>query len=308
MTAAATVRGTFRPFGASVEIVTDDDRVLAGCSPAVAGFPADAGVEFRCRIEITTTHDGPDDPAWPVTSTAWDGTTMELRCGSGVMYADSSTATASGTMPRSLLAIPDAVRIWVEGAVSALLIGGGHLHAVHAALVEHAGRGLLLRGPSGAGKSTLTYACLRAGFRVASDDWVYGVAGRPADRLIGYPWRMFLVGETTRFFPELAAVAPVPHPGSDRIKLPIEPLGEARITDHRVDALVLLDPSPELSLTVASPGEAAERFWAPSLPTERTDLPAAFVDELLDRPCYVLRRGTDPVAAAAVLRDLAERL
>jgi hypothetical protein len=54
--------------------------------------------------------------------------------------------------------------------------------------------------------------------------------------------------------------------------------------------------------------EALERFWAPALPTEREHLTDAWVRGLLDRPVFVLRRGTDPEAAAQVLAELAVSL
>jgi len=72
--------------------------------------------------------------------------------------------------------------------------------------------------------------------------------------------------------------------------------------------VVLLDPSPELSLQTITADEALERFWEPALPTERAHLTQEWVSEFLNRSVYVLRRGTDPEAAAQALRDLAVSL
>jgi hypothetical protein len=227
---------------------------------------------------------------------------LELRCGSATMVADAAAGTAELVLPPALLAVEDAVRMFVEGAAATLLISGGWLHAVHAALVQLDGRWLLLRGPSGAGKSTLTYACLRAGARVCSDDWVYGLVGERPDRLWGYPWRLFLVPEATSRWPELRDAPTALHPGADRLKVPIVPPRAQRRLGGPVDAVVLLDPSPALGLRPVDRAEAAERFWVPALATERRDLPPAWVDRLLDRPTYVLARGAAPDDAVDLLR------
>jgi hypothetical protein len=121
------------------------------------------------------------------------------------------------------------------------------------------------------------------------------------------PVRVSLVPGAPSHFPELATVAPVPHPGADRFKLPIEPPLSRRRRSASADAIVFLDPSPELSIRQVATDEATELFWQPALPSERADLPLAWVDRLLDRPCYVLQRGTSPMAAAELLKTVAVR-
>jgi hypothetical protein len=298
---------TFRPFGVSLSVLADDQRVFNACGAALDRMDRHVGVDGTFTLTCTTGHDGAADPAWPRTGTSWDGTTLDVRCGSGRLFVPGD-GTAQLTLPPSLLAVPDAIRMFVEGAAWSFLIGSGRLHAVHSGLVETMGRGLLLRGASGAGKSTLTYAAMRAGFRVSSDDWVYGLAGRLPDRLWGYPWRMFLVAESIAHFPEVATITPVPHPGADPTKLPIEPPVARRRKSCSVDAVVFLDPSRESDIRRVWPDEARQRFWDPALPTERTDLPAEWVDELLDRPCFVLQRGTSPSDAVQLLQSVARSL
>ncbi|MCC6434686.1 MAG: hypothetical protein IT196_06615 [Acidimicrobiales bacterium] len=304
------MRRRLRPFGIAFDLDTDDRRVLDAAAAALARFPRHAGATGELRLEVRTGPDTVEDPAWPVTSVALseDRTALTLHCGSGRLHADIAGGRAGAVLPPALLAIPDAVRMIVEGAFSALAINAGTLHAVHAGLVTHRGRGLLLRGPSGAGKSTLTYAALAAGCRVVSDDWTYAVAAEGPERLWGYPWRLFLVDEALGFFPDLADAPRVPHPGADRIKFAVEPPRARRRRGSTVDAVVFLDPDRRLSVRRIEPAEAIERFWAPALPTERTGLPRAWVTGLLRRPTYVLRRGEDPHAAAALLQELAASL
>jgi hypothetical protein len=301
-------RRVLQPFGAELVVTADDPRVFEACSEAVARFPTDAGAVGFYSLDISTTTDSAADPAWPVTSIEQHAGGIVLRCGSAEMRVDHNARTATATLPPSLLACSDAVRVFVEGALSSLLIGAGQLHAVHSGLVVSGNCGLVLRGPSGAGKSTLTYACLASGFSVSSDDWIYGVASATPDRLYGYPWRMFLVPDAPRHFPELADLVRVPHPGSDQFKLPIAPPEAKQSVSATVTAIVFLDPSPELDIRAVSASEAFERFWEPALPTERANLPGEWVDALLDRPCFVLQRGTDPAKAADLLQRLATNL
>ena len=82
------------------------------------------------------------------------------------------------------------------------------------------------------------------------------------------------------------------------------------LTRHPATAgqpIVLLDADTTLSLEPIDRDEARQRFWDASLPIERDDLPHDFVEGLLDRPTYVLRRGTSPDDAAELLRELATR-
>ena len=90
-------------------------------------------------------------------------------------------------LPRSLCDVPDALSLLAEAVFTSLHVQAGRMHAIHSALVERDGVALLLRGPSRcAGKTRLTYACLRRGMTVVSDDWLYGPSdghrGRPAIR------------------------------------------------------------------------------------------------------------------------------
>jgi energy-coupling factor transporter ATP-binding protein EcfA2 len=220
---------------------------------------------------------------------------------------DQAEAVATITLSESLAAITDAVRLFAEAAFTSVHVAQRRLHAVHSALVVHAGAGLLLRGPSGAGKSTLTYSCLRAGMHMVSDDWVYAPAGRPVAEFAGYPWRMMMTREAAARFPELADVELVPHTSAEGWKVPVVPPADQRHATHRVDAVVLLDPSSELELRRAEPEEALQRFWDASLPVEREHLDPTWVDDLLSRPTHVLHRGTSPDAAARLLQELAER-
>jgi hypothetical protein len=296
-------RVTLTPFGARFTIGYDDDRFVAAASE-IALFP-DLGVVDAVELSADTGADTRIDPAWPETSLTARSGGITLRCGSAVLDVDHVAGAAHLRLPPVLLDDGDAVRTFVEGALSSLLIGRGAIHAVHAGLVVVDGAAMLLRGASGAGKSTLTYAAYRAGATVVSDDWVYAAAGHAPGGFAGYPWRIYLVPDTVRFFAEIGAIAPAPHPSADRWKVPIVPVSEQRLAAASADAVVLLDPAPQAGWREVSGAEALARFWSSALPSERSDLPPTWVADLLDRPCFVVQRGRHPDDAAGALAQIA---
>jgi hypothetical protein len=294
--------------GVNVELVGPVPEVQAALEAGLARYPDDLGVEGSLRIDVHTHPDRVGDPAWPRVRADDGDTELIVRCGSAVailQYADGSVRLE---VPLSLLAVPDALRLFVESVFTAHLVRSGDLCAVHSALVVNDGVGLVLRGPSGAGKSTLTYSCLRRGMGVCSDDWIYAPARTPPDRFAGYPWRMMMTEDAASRFAELVDRATVPHPAAEGRKVPVVPPSDQQVPVARANALVLLDPDPRLSLQQVSATEAAERFWSSALPTERQHLATAWVEALASRPAFVLRRGTDPDAATQALADLATSL
>lgn len=77
---------------------------------------------------------------------------------------------------------------------------------IHAAGLEHRGRGILLPGLSGSGKSTLTVALLRAGFAFLSDDRLI-LERRPGGiQTLAFPEKIDVTARTLWFFDELAAL------------------------------------------------------------------------------------------------------
>jgi hypothetical protein len=143
---------------------------------------------------------------------------------------------------------------------------------------------------------------------ITSDDWLYAAAQQPAAHFAGYPWRMLMTQDAASRFAELRDVATVPHTSQEGRKIAIFPAVEQQVTLQQVDAVVMLDPDPSFSLLPISLREATERFWAAALPTEREHISAEWAAGLLDRPVYVLRRGSSPEVAAAALDDLAVSL
>lgn len=294
-----------RPLGTDLTVSSESPELIEAIRRGLALYPADVMVGGSLHIEAVVIDDAPADPAWPVVTAASTPETLEIRCGSATVVLDHASARAHMALPRSLCGVADALALLAESVFTSLHVQARRLHAVHSALVVRDGVGLLLRGPSGAGKSTLTYACMRRGMTVVSDDWVYAPAGAEPKRLVGYPWRIMLTESAAARFAELADVPTVPHTSEEQRKVRVNPPLHLQQMAADVTAVVLLDPDPVLSLQPITPQAAADRFWAASLPTERDHLDDAWVRALVQRPTHLLRRGTDPDDAAARLDELA---
>lgn len=294
--------------GASLRVHACPPALMSAIDAGLGRYPDDLALQLELDVVVETHDDRPGDPAWPRVTATDDPGTLVVRCGSAALTLHHDSGEALLQLPESLLGVTDALRLFVESCFTALAVRRGQLLAVHSALVADRGIGLLLRGPSGAGKSTLTYSCMRRGMAVCSDDWVYAPARGDAGRFAGYPWRMLMTEDAAARFPELDGVPTVPHPAAEGRKVPIVPPFEQQLATCVASAVVLLDPSPELALRRIDTAEARARFWAPALPTERDHLPESWVSSLLDRPAFVLHRGTDPAAAAQALADLVDNL
>ena len=298
----------YRPMGVTLHLEQPPAEVMDAIDAGLGRYPSDLGVQGYLHVRVRMHPDEAGDPAWPRV-TVQDGTDeLEVRCGSAAATLDYFTGDVNLDLPTSMLAIADALRLFIESVFTAKVVRAGQLYAVHSALVVHHGVGLLLRGPSGAGKSTLAYSCLRRGMQMCSDDWVYAAAQQAPDRFAGYPWRMMMTEDAASRFVELADLPTVPHPAAEGRKVPVVPAVDQQLATTRATAVVLLDPWPELSIRRVEIGEALELFWASALPTEREHLAADWVHDLVDRRVFVLRRGTDPSAAAQALMDLADSL
>jgi len=81
-----------------------------------------------------------------------------------------------------------------------------YITILHAGCVAHNGRGVLLCGDAGAGKSCLTYACMKRGWDLLSDDFSAIVRGRHDRMIIGKPECIRFRPDAMTLFPELTAL------------------------------------------------------------------------------------------------------
>ena len=101
------------------------------------------------------------------------------------------------------------LRVTFIEAMALSMLGTSRGYAyLHAACLIKDGVSLLLQAKGGTGKSTLAFACVRRGYQILSEDIVY-IRFRPqGDQLWGLPWKLHLLPESKKFFPELSAYEP----------------------------------------------------------------------------------------------------
>lgn len=209
-------------------------------APALAALAEDAFGEWGApgpqtaldgvRLELSL-HDAPESfseggrPAplfW-----ARDGY-FRLTIGQSRGFADRAAGFAAGFVTPALLADPLFVQVAFIESLGHYLVSRYRPATLHAAGLVHGDRCVLLTGSNGAGKSTLAYACLRAGFRLLAEDVVFAaspsverealrlspqpsaLSPQPPLEVWGSPWRMHLLPDALRFFPELAGAECVP--------------------------------------------------------------------------------------------------
>lgn len=178
---------------------------------------------------------------------------------------------------------------------------------LHGGVVAHAGRSLMLVGPGGSGKSTTVAACFEAGLQVCGDDLV--LAERAAEG-----WHAHALYDALKLEP--GGAIPIP---ARLLAAPWWPCGEKRLVRYSdVDPQGLALQAPLAGLVqcvitgadstriVPQPASALLRAIAPPtvfLLRGREASTLAKVASLVRTvPTYRLELGTEPAAAAQVLR------
>jgi hypothetical protein len=139
--------------------------------------------------------------------------------GESIATANLETGEAVGFVTPELLASDLHFRYNLLECLALALVTQRDRYPVHAAAVVRGERALLLVGASAVGKSTLSYACVRAGWQLLAEDAVYvslgqnllvapSVATPSVAAVWGAPWRIHLLPDAPRHFPELVGIAP----------------------------------------------------------------------------------------------------
>ena len=179
------------------------------------------------------------------------------------------------------------------GAAVLLALREHELFDLHAAaVVDAAGRGLLVAGDSGAGKTTTTLALLEAGAAYVGDDRVL-LRGDDAEvEVLGWPREFHLGAATLRAFPRLGAVAGETYGAGDKVTL------DPRIAFPQQ----FLTALPSVDVLVF-PSIDASRVTTTATPIDRA---SAFGELLVAGAIALLDGMTGGEAQLALLRRLAD--
>jgi hypothetical protein len=228
--------------------------------------------------------------------------------GANVLTAQMNLGRALAFVTPELVADDLHFRYNVLECLALLLASWRDRTPVHAGAIVREGRAALLVGPSTAGKSTLCYACARAGLTLLAEDVVY-VGLRDGVRLWGSPWRIHLLPDAPRLFPELCGVEPaIQANGKRKLAVDVVALGAGRAQCHAERAVVCLverGGDTTSALTPIEPGIAVAAL--------SQDLEAGFdlhtraravAEALAAGGAYRLTVGTELAGAVAMLDRL----
>ena len=251
----------------------------------------------------------PDAPDQASTS-AWVarayGDTFLAAKDSNLLMAHLATHSATAFVTPALIADAPHLRDHVLERLGFLLASARDRTPIAAASVVRNGCAVLLVGANATTKALLSYACLQVGFSLLAATTVY-VSLADGLRVWGHPGRLHLPPEAPRFFPELAALAPVgPKQPFTLDSATHWPDQQATHANRVLICLLEPDDAQASRLTPVPNAEALAALHTlppPELAVLRARLPAA-IAALTTQGAYRLHVGADPHSAAALLTHL----
>lgn len=204
--------------------------------------------------------------------------------------------------------------VFLEGLALAMLGPARQFIPLHAGCVVRDGTSLILSGESGRGKSTLAFACVRRGYQILSEDGLFLRCRADGAELWGMPWRLHLLPDVKRFFPELAAEQPrLQINGEWKLEVDVETFyPRSAAASAAPGPVVFLEPemgSGPARIELISPEETADRlevvwpWWV-----GWTDEMERQLARLVEPGAYRLRTSASPEDAVDALDSLRSNL
>jgi hypothetical protein len=311
---ALELRTSFPVLGVPVEIHTNSVEVLGVAERTFGGWrdlPAEVVVAMPARVLRVVVH--PADPRLlpggprPFVHRVHSNRLLASD-GVNLITVEYDQGEALAFIAPELLRDEASLRYNVLELMAFALVSRHDRMPVHTGAVVHNGTAILLAGPSKAGKSTLCYACVREGFQLLSEDVVY-VSRTPRLRLWGLPWRVHLLADAVRFFPELADVPARLQPnGKTKLAVETARVGPDRALRHAERALVCVLDRHDSADSVVEPIDpaiaAAALSGDPEPGFDLYDNTPEVAQALAAGGAYRVTVGHDLACAAEALRQV----
>jgi hypothetical protein len=303
----------YRVLGVPVRVATDDTGLFEAADTVLGGW---GGTEEEAVAALSLQHSpggGGGDSAQPETICQTSPGRVEIAC--PVAHAIAHHRTGRGELRISRFNSPNDRDI-VAARIETLAVFLAFAHrpiTLHAAAVVHNHRCILMTGADGAGKSTLAYACLRDGMRLLAEDVVF--AAGPSTPMTGYgnPWKLHLLPDAPRFFPELYGI-PTERQlnGEEKITVHI-PLAfpASAITQAEISGVLCVARSQgrESQIVRAETEEAVRSLICfKGSPPVNLSLMRRAAERLAAGPIARLQVGPDPTEAVPLIRAWADTL
>jgi hypothetical protein len=301
---------TYSVLGVPLEVITEDVEILGLTEEALGCWGAPAGERgasvLRVIREVDDRQSGlPYHPVCDVTPTR-----VEITC--PVAHAAADQERCEGVVRIKRLRSREDEEV-VRSRIETLAIFLAFRYrpiTLHAAAVARGGRCVLLTGSDGAGKSTLAYACLCGGMQLLAEDVVFAAEPGWPLTVYGNPWRLHLLRDAPRFFPELCdAPASRQLNGEEKIVVDVAArFPNAPITSAKAFSVLSVEGAGGKTSILEANREAVIRSLTQfrGNPPVHLGLMEQAAKALLQGPIGRLQVGSDPVAAVAVISDWLE--
>lgn len=223
--------------------------------------------------------------------------------GVSMLAASIERGAAIAVVSASLVDDESRFRHEIVECATLLLVSRRDRTPMHASAVARDGSAVAFVGRSGAGKSTLTYACLRKGFDLLSED-VLHCSRPPAMRFWGNGGQVRLAPDARRWFSELNGLEPrLLENGKTKLVVPVE--RNALTVETVTFCIVERGSGSDTKIEQADAHELAHAVGENLEPGfELFPEIRKFAGDLLECSVYRLVVGNDPIRAAEVVDTL----
>ena len=199
--------------GEALRFQTNHPLLVEAADESFGRYPAcppDAAQPLVVRLFVTQSSQQESKGAQPLPVYHTQEHLFHIQVGeSNFAVVDLQGGFAFGLVTPGMAGDRAFVRVtFIEAMCLSMLGLARNFSNLHAACVVKNGVSVILQGRNNTGKSTLAYACARQGYQVLAEDVVFVKVRPEGVTLWGSPWKLHLLADARRLFPELSNLPP----------------------------------------------------------------------------------------------------